>query len=134
KVRTSVAYTYVHLGNFQKVLEHCGPFDPHVRIPSLAAVGREQEAIEQSREMEKTCPKLLSPWSAMWRPFLEGDRGRSLEALDHALGSVPTDPEGFFCAACLLARLDETERAIELLSVAVDQGYGCHYALSCHPW
>ena len=132
--RTSVAFTYLHLGDFQKVLEHCGPFDPHVRIPSLAALGREQEAIEQSRELEKTCPKLLSPWSAMWRPYLEGDRGRSLEALEQALGSVPTDPEGFFCAACLLARLNETERALELLSVAVDQGYRCHYALSCHPW
>ena len=39
----------------------------------------------------------------------------------------------FYCR-CLLARLNETERALELLSVAVDQGYGCHYALSCHPW
>ena len=35
---------------------------------------------------------------------------------------------------CLLARLNETERALELLSFAVDQGYRCHYALSCHPW
>ncbi len=133
-VRTSVAYTYLHLGNFQKVLEHCGSIDAHVSIPSLAALGREQEAIEQSRELEKTCPKLLLPWRAMWRAYLEGDRGKSLEALDQALGSVPTDPEGFFCAAFLLARLNETERALELLSVAVDQGYRCHYALSCHPW
>jgi TolB-like protein len=136
-VRTSVAYTYLHLGNFQKVLEHCGSIDGEVRIPSLAALGREQEAIEQARELEKTGPKLLSPWSAMWRAYLEGDRGKSLEALDQALGSIPihtTDPECFFSAVCLLARLNETERALELLSFAVDQGYRCHYALSCHPW
>jgi len=119
------------------VLEHCGSIDGEVRIPSLAALGREQEAIEQARELEKTGPKLLSPWSAMWRAYLEGDRGKSLEALDQALGSIPihtTDPECFFSAVCLLARLNETERALELLSFAVDQGYRCHYALSCHPW
>jgi len=135
-VRTSVAYTYLHLGNFQKVLEleHCGPIDAEVRIPSLAALGREQEAIEQSRELEKTCPKPLLPWSVMWRAYLEGDRGKSLEALDQALGFHTADPECLFCAACLLARLNETERALELLSLAVDQGYRCHYALSCHPW
>jgi tetratricopeptide (TPR) repeat protein len=112
-VRTSVAYTYVHLGNFQKVLENCGSIDGEVRIPSLGALGREQEAIELSRELEKTCPKLLLPWSAMWRAYLEGDRGKSVEALDQAL-SVPihtADPECLFCAACLLARLNETERA-----------------------
>ena len=40
----------------------------------------------------------------------------------------------FWCSVPCLARLNETERALELLSVAVDQGYGCHYALSCHPW
>jgi serine/threonine protein kinase len=136
-IRTSVAYTYLHLGNFQKVLEHCGSIDGEVRIPSLAALGREQEAIEQARELEKTCPTLLLPWSAMWRAYLEGDRGKSLEALDRALGSIPidtTDPECFVSAVCLLARLNETERALELLSVAVDRGYRCHYALSCHPW
>ena len=115
-------------------LEHCGPTDAEVRIPSLAALGREQEAIEQSRELEKTCPKPLLPWSVMWRSYLEGDRGKSLEALDQALGFHTADPECLFCAACLLARLNETERALELLSLAVDQGYRCHYALSCHPW
>jgi serine/threonine protein kinase len=133
-VRTSVAFTYLHLGDFRKALEHCNPIDAHVIVPMLAALGREQEAIEQTRELQESCPKLLLPWRAMWRAYLEGDCGKSLEALDQALGSIPKDPEGLFCAACLLARLNQTERALELLSVAVDQGYRCHYALSCHPW
>ena len=68
---------------------------------------------------------------------LSGGRSRKELGSTQSSAGCPVhtaDPECFFCAACLLARLNETERALELLSVAVDQGYRCHYALSCHPW
>ncbi len=45
-VRTSVAYTYLHLGEFQKALDHCPtPTDFFVMAPSLEALGRVREAI-----------------------------------------------------------------------------------------
>ena len=45
-----------------------------------------------------------------------------------------SDPEARFCVACLLAKLNELERALEFLSLALDSGYRCHHALLHNPW
>ena len=67
----------------------------------------------------KPARKLLVPWSAMWRAYLEGDRGKSLEALDQALGSVPihtADPE---CSFSCSVPAGEIERDRTRAGVAV---------------
>ena len=137
-VRTGVAYTYLHLGAFQKALDYCSPVDGYVFVPSLMALGREQEAIARCRELEKVAlGKQQSVWPVFNRTFLEGDCRKSLEALDRALELVPfhtSDPEARFRTACVLAKLNEPERALEFLSLTLDKGYRCHYALSHEPW
>jgi tetratricopeptide (TPR) repeat protein len=136
-VRTSVAFTYLHLGEFPKALDYCSHTDSYVFLPSLMALGREQEAIARCRENEKIASGRVSAWSVFNRTFAEGDRSKSLQALDQALELVPfhtSDPEARFCVACLLAKLNELERALEFLSLSLDSGYCCHYALLHNPW
>jgi serine/threonine protein kinase len=137
-IRTSVAYTYLYLGDFQRALDYCpSPWDWPIIVPSLMALGREQDAITSWRKLEKTATGKLSAIAAFNRTFLEGDRARSLEALDQALEFVPfltSDPEVHFRVACILAKLNEHERALEFLSLTLDKGYRCHYALLHDPW
>jgi hypothetical protein len=68
--------------------------------------------------------------------LLEGDRQKSLEALNRAQAIFPvhtSDPEARFFNGCLLAKLNDAERALEFLSLALDEGYHCHYALLHEP-
>ena len=94
------------------------------------------EALTLARKFENTAPGELSTWPIFYRTFLEGDRGKSLEALDRAVNLVPfaTDPEARYCIACIMAKLNDVERALEFLSRALDKGYFCHYALLHDPW
>jgi TolB-like protein/tetratricopeptide (TPR) repeat protein len=137
-IRTSVAYTHLHLGDFQRALDYCpSPWDWPIIVPSLMALGREQDAIAGWRELEKTATGKLSALAVFSRTFLEGDRKKSLQALDQALDLVPvhtSDPEVRFRFACILAKLNEPERGLEFLSLTLDKGYRCHYALLHDPW
>ena len=135
-VRTSVAYTFLQLGDFQSALDYSGPTDGYIFLPSLLALGRKGEAIEKMREIEKALPTHLAHGTVAAREWLEGDREKSLEALDRLepRGFHTTDPEARFRAACFLAELNEPDRALEYLSLALDSGYRCHYALLHDPW
>ena len=90
-----------------------------------------------AREAENTLPNQLLPWAVAYRACLEGDRQAALQALDQALELLPTvldDPELRFSVASLLAKLNDQARALEFLSIALDRGYRCHYALLHDLW
>ena len=126
-VRTSVPMTYRILGAHQKAVDSCGPTDMWVRPKALVALGRKEEAIEQLRGLGNA-----NPWIVFWRILLEGDRQKSLEALNRAQAIFPvhtSDPEARFFNGCLLAKLNDAGRALEFLSLALEEGYHCHYAL-----
>jgi serine/threonine protein kinase len=136
-VRTSVAYTHFRLGDFKSALEYCSPMDAPVLFPSYLALGRKQDGISIAREAEKTLHKQLIPWAVAYRACLEDDRQTALEALNQALELRPMildDPEFRFSVASLLAKLNDPERALEFLSIALDRGYRCHYALLHDLW
>lgn len=127
-VRTSVAYTYLHLGEFQKALDHCPtPTDFYVVAPALDALGRKHEAIASAREFEKTLPQPHSLWFSAWLACLEGDEQQSAAAFDRS--PKLNDPEARFANGCMLARANVRDRAFELLSLALDGGYACSHAL-----
>ena len=132
-VRTSIAYTWLQLGEFQTALDLCPtPTDFFVMAPSLEALGRVQEAIELAREFEKTMPEPFRYAYAVYRACLEGDFPAAMKASERV---VPLDdPEGRFYTACLLAKMNEEERALRLLSLALDNGYRCHHALLHERW
>ncbi|HUS05115.1 MAG TPA: serine/threonine-protein kinase [Bryobacteraceae bacterium] len=130
-VQTSVPHTYTILGAPQKALDSCGPTDMWIRPKALMALGRKEEAIEQLRAAGNA-----NPWVVFWRTLFEGDRQKSLDALNRAQTAFPvhtSDPEARFFNGCLLAELNETGRALEFLSLALDEGYHCHYALLHDP-
>jgi tetratricopeptide (TPR) repeat protein len=138
-VRTTVAYSYLRLGDFRTAIDHCdGPGDGFVKGWSLLSLGRKEEAIALNLEAEKIAPTTqLKLWIASERAFWEGDRQKSLEALEQVLdlaGPIVHDPEGRYWIARDFANLNETERALRLLSLALDDGYRCHYALLHTPW
>jgi len=136
-VPTSVAYTYLHLGDFQRALDSCGLADWYVRVTSLTALGRTKEAIEEARRVEKSNMRQLAAWAGAYRAYLEGDPIKGLESLDQELELTAlrtSDPEARFCRACLLAKLNEPARTLEFLSMALDKGYRCHYAILQDRW
>jgi eukaryotic-like serine/threonine-protein kinase len=132
-VRTSVAYTYLHLGEFQKALDHCPTLtDFFVVAPALEALGRVREAIALAKEFEKSTHEPFRHGFTVYRACLEGDYRTALEARGR---TVPLeDPEARFFTGCLLAKMNDHENALKLLSLAIDGGYQCHYALLHDRW
>ena len=138
-IRTTVPYTYHYLGEYQKALDCCRHGDYWVKVASLVALGRTSEAIAVLLEVEKSPERVPQHyfWAFSWRAFLEGDRPKSLEALNQALaldGPAVRDAEGCLFIARALANLSQTDRALDLVSRALDQGYRCHHALVHDPW
>ena len=135
-VPTSVAWTYRSLGDFQAVLDSSGAWDGLAWVPAMIGLGRRAEAIERLRELEISGPrKEKVPYALMWRAYLEDDLKRAVAALERAMELVPfhkRDPEARFMLAQEFAMLSEPDRALEHLSLALDEGYRCHYALVHH--
>jgi eukaryotic-like serine/threonine-protein kinase len=135
-VRTSVAYTYLRLGEFQDALDHSfGPADCVV-LPALMGLGNKQDALANTYEVESLVTKEYFSWVLACRATIEGDIETGREAIGRAMELLPfqdTDPEAAFDVATLLTTLEEPERALQVLSSALDQGYHCHYALLHDP-
>ena len=132
-VRTSVAYTYLQLGEFQKALDHCPtPSDFYVVAPAMEALGRVEEAIARAKEFEASFPDPQKLWFTGWLAFFAGNYREGAAIFD----SVPqlTDPEAHFYNACMLAKGQHHERAWELLTLALDNGYCCYHALRHDRW
>jgi tetratricopeptide (TPR) repeat protein len=135
-IPTSVAWTYRSLGDFQAVLDSSGAWDGLAWVPAMIGLGRRADAIERLRELEISGPrKEKVPYSLMWRAYLEDDLKRAVAALERAMELVPfhkRDPEARFMLAQEFAMLGEPDRALEHLSLALDEGYRCHYSLVHH--
>lgn len=131
-VKTSVAYTYLHLDEFQKALDHCPtPTDLFVVVRALEALGRGAEIITILNEYEKGFPEPHRQWFVSARAALGGDYPTAMAAF--AKAPPMTDPEAQFWQATFLARIQQHERALEFLSNALDGGYRCHHGLVHHP-
>jgi tetratricopeptide (TPR) repeat protein len=132
-IRTTVVYTHLNRGDFQAVLDQRGPGDEFAELQALIALGRKPEAMAYFLEFEKTNPMAqLLLYAASRRAFIEGDRTKSLDALDALLeldGPLTRDPESHFWMARDLASLNQPDRALSLLSLTLESGYRCHYAL-----
>jgi tetratricopeptide (TPR) repeat protein len=131
--RTSVAYTYLQMGEFQLALDLCPTLtDFFVVAPSLEALGRVPEAIALTREFEKTVPEPFRFAFVVYRACLEGDHQAARMASER--GPYLDDPEASFYTACLMAKMNDPERALKHLSLAIESGYRCHHALLHDRW
>ena len=132
---TSVTYTFRYLNNIPAALDHCSSPDEYA-LALAWAPGREEEAIGRLREREKANPpgRLRHGVIVSFRNYLEGARNKSLEAIEECLQLEFRDPEARFALAALLAKLNEPQRALELVSRVLEEGYVCHSILLQHPW
>ncbi len=133
---TSISHTYFLLGEYQRTLDEGLPPERafYLDAAALASSGREEEALYRLREREKTRaggPQLLM---RSLRALLEGDRAAAARAADERLASGVRDPESLFYVARHLVRLDEPDRAIDVLSTVIDQNFICDFSLAHDPW
>jgi hypothetical protein len=95
-----------------------------VGIPYFCLAGPEKASGKYNRYYELT--------SVVYRACLEGDSRTARRARER---TVPLDdPEARFFTGCLLAKMKEPEQALTFPSLALDNGYRCHYALLHDPW
>lgn len=135
-VKTCVSYTFRYLNDIPAALEHSASADEYAVALAWAPAGREQEAISRLRDREKANPpgRLWRGILAAFRNYLEGERDKSLEAIEGCLRLPFRDPEARFGLGILLAKLNEPQLALETISRTLEEGYFCHQILQRHPW
>ena len=133
-VRTSVAYSYLQLGDFQTAIDLCpAPTDFFVMAPALEALGRGTEALSLAKEFEQNQLEPFRHAFTIYRALFEGDYSTAREAA--AAGIVQLDdPEARFYSGCLRAKLNHPEAALELITLALDNNYYCYRALLSDRW
>src|SRR6266699_3066387 len=78
--------------------------------------------------------RMASLYIASFRALLEGDRAASARATDELMTGTFRDPEGWFYMARQLSYLNEPERAMTMLSRAIDLGFFCYPWIIRDPW
>jgi tetratricopeptide (TPR) repeat protein len=136
-IASSVAHTYFLLGRYQNVLDVL-PIKSgmYLDAAAIAACGRDAEAIALLREREGA-KEPGGGIRAMMRSLLallEGDRALALRYVDEVEGSGMKDPESMFYTARHVARLDEKDRAIEMLLKIIEDNFICDFSLAHDPW
>lgn len=93
---------------------------------------REAVAALRWRERETT-DTTIRPYLTSLRAALEGDREKSLAALE-AAATLPIDAEALYYLARTFARLGAGDRAVVELRRVVDGGFWCYDALIRDRW
>jgi eukaryotic-like serine/threonine-protein kinase len=134
-ISTSVEHTYIMLGDYQSVIDaSLGTFS-YGKPLALAMLGRMNEALQIVKENEPPANiRMASLYIASFRALLEGDRAASARATDELMTGTFRDPEGWFYMARQLSYLNEPERAVAMLSRAIDLGFFCYPWIIRDPW
>ena len=135
QIRTSVAQTHFHLGDYQRVHDMSAD-EPAGYLDglALAMLGRDQEAIAGLRIREEIGDITVRPFVQSLRMLLEGRRGEGLAALRTILVPGFRDPEGVYVFARQFAYFGDSATALALLARAVEEGYFCFSTMARDPW
>jgi tetratricopeptide (TPR) repeat protein len=131
-LETSVMHTYFVAGRHAEALASHHALKAYVYVMSLFALGRDGEALQLAGTLMREGNR-VSGMVAAAAALIERRRDASLAILDDVV-RILIDPEGHYYAARQYAHLDAPERALTLLSRAVDGGYFCHAAMQADPW
>lgn len=133
---TSAAHTYFLMGDYAAAVDDYGKKGYYLDCAALAALGEDQAALSmlRTREQSGNTKGSVSGIMRSLRAYLEGDWEKCRNAITTAETTIQTDPEVLFYSARQLARIDDTERAIEALSNALDRGFLCASTMSRDPW
>ncbi len=124
---TTVHHTYYMQGDYERALAAAG----HVSDPFVAgvlwALGRDAEALASARREEERFASvpLMRAFSSALRATLEGKREEGIAAIERVRTSGFSDGEGLFYLSGIYARLEEPQRACEMLTRAIDAGFLC---------
>jgi tetratricopeptide (TPR) repeat protein len=133
-VTTSVHHTWWMKGEFERALEVPKTDIGYLAGVTLAALGREREAIEALRARERVgLEGIVRAYIVSLRALLEGDTGASVAALDEAASSIE-DGEAMYYLTRSFARLGLTDRAARELTRVVDGGFWASETFDRDPW
>jgi serine/threonine-protein kinase len=132
---TSASYTLLIGGQLERLLQEPEPTvtDVHPRLLALVALGRMEEAATVLAAADLTLfPRVFQVSIASIERIIRGAHDEAVQALERA-GALFYDPEALYTLAMGLAKVGERERAVALLSRAVDGGFFVASALEDDP-
>jgi eukaryotic-like serine/threonine-protein kinase len=134
---TSAEHTYFLLGDYSKTLDcYAKKSGYYLDCAALVALGDNETALSRLRERDHPGGP-AGPIQAIMRSlraYIEGDFQECLNAIEIGESLTQSDPEILYYAARHLARINETDRAITMLSRMIDRGFLCASAISRDPW
>ena len=130
-IKTSVAHTYFHSGEYERVLEFEVEEVPYVRNLALIMLGRVEEARESLSAIDNRIANRVLYFTAALRHLVDGEVAESLAAIHRV---QIRDPEGRFYVARHLVRLGEMDESVGMLEEVVANGFYCYPALTRDPW
>jgi serine/threonine-protein kinase len=136
QVRTSVLHTWFAMGEYQRALDESHWLTDPMLTVALVNLGRTEEArramiIEAERFAGNTIERhFIGHLDA----FVGGSRERSLEEIERLLDSGFRDGEGLFYIVRSYARLNESDRALDVLERAIGYGFFCYPAFARDSW
>jgi DNA-binding winged helix-turn-helix (wHTH) protein/tetratricopeptide (TPR) repeat protein len=134
RIRTSVPHTWFLQGDYSRVASSRIAEYPYIVGLSLAALGRQNEALTALRELEQATRTRLRDFAAAARTLIEGKSAESIAIVGRIVASDFRDPEGLFYLSRHLAHLNEAGPAIDLLERVVAGGFFCYPAMTSDPW
>lgn len=161
QIPTTINHTYFMLGDYQKAFDFSGGDFGYAQGVMLAMLGRSVEALSHLRQREygawrlglldspalrvlvegdrpdsreQVTLRLGMLYMTSLRALLEGNREESLQACDELREATFRDPEGIYYLARELGFLGEQDRALEILSRAINNGFFCYPAMVRDPW
>lgn len=134
-IRTSVAYTWWMLGDYERAALYDDDDMGWVRLYSWSATGREEEAIARCRELEATgLTGMLRTVTVSLRTAMERDRAGCLAMAEEERASRFHDPEGLYFTARNLARVGEVDLALDILETVTAGGFTVPSVLRRDGW
>ena len=134
QIATSVSQTHYQLGDYDSALRDAAVGAWAIVGMTLGTMGRTAEGLAAFRKLEQSgLPVPMRALIVAWRAMLEGNRQESLDAAERCIQHY-LDPEGVFYMGLIMAHLGESERALNVLSECMDQGFSSVHALLRNPW
>jgi DNA-binding winged helix-turn-helix (wHTH) protein len=134
RIRTSIVHSWFLLRNYARVASTRLEDNPYIVALSLAALGRENEALPVLRSMEEKIQTRMRDFMMAARTMMEGDAGTSVAAIGRIVSSPFSDPEALLYLTRHLAHLQQADAAVQLFERVVHGGHFCYPALSSDPW
>ncbi len=124
---TTVHHTHYMRGEYAEALATSGQVSDPFEARVLSALGRDADALASARREETrfAAVPMMRVFSSALRAALEGEKEEGMAALEQLETFGFTDGEGLFYMAGTCVKLEQPQRAFELLSRAVDGGFLC---------